>query len=125
MNFGETTVLNSGIGETTVLSAAAAPQKNEPYLVRMKNGERIPLNKPVFRIGKERSYVDYFIGDNTAISRSHASVINRDGEFFVVDTNSTNHTYVNGNMIPSNVETKVTHGTMIRLANEDFEIKFI
>lgn len=122
MNFGETTVLGGGsIGETTVLGAN--PQANQtitPFLVRAKNNERILLNKPVFRIGKERSYVDYFIGDNTAISRSHANIITRDGEYFVVDTNSTNHTYVNGVLIQSNVETKIEHSARIRLANEDF-----
>ena len=75
------------------------------------------------RIGKERSYVDYFIGDNTAISRSHANIITRDGVYFIVDTNSTNHTFVNGTMIQSNVETTITHGDTIRLANEDFEFK--
>jgi pSer/pThr/pTyr-binding forkhead associated (FHA) protein len=124
MNFGETTVLGGGaIGETTVLGGAAAETQVKPYLVRTKNNERIQLNKPVFRIGKEKSYVDYFIGDNTAISRSHANIISRDGEYFVVDTNSTNHTYVNGGMIQSNVETKLSHGSKIRLANEDFEFK--
>lgn len=124
INFGETTVLGGGqIGETTVLGATTDPARIDPYLIRIKNNERIPLNKPVFRIGKERSYVDYFIGDNTAISRSHASIINKNGEFFVVDTNSTNHTYVNGGMIQSNVETKLSHGTKIRLANEDFEFR--
>lgn len=122
MNFGETTVLGvgGGIGETTVLGASPAVQ-NRPHLIRTKNNEKIDLNKPVFRIGKERSYVDYFIGDNSAISRSHANIISRDGEYFVVDTNSTNHTYVNGQMIQSNVETKIAHGAKIKLANEDFE----
>lgn len=123
INFGETTVLGSPMGETTVLGVAAAPVAAKPHLIRAKNNEKIPLNKPVFRIGKERSYVDYFIGDNTAISRSHANIINRNGEFFVVDTNSTNHTYVNGTMIQSNVETPLGHGTKIRLANEEFEFK--
>lgn len=122
MNFGETTVLGGGggIGETTVLGATPATQV-KPHLIRAKNNEIINLNKPVFRIGKEKSYVDYFIGDNSAISRSHANIISRDGEYFVVDTNSTNHTYVNGQMIQSNVETKIAHGTKIKLANEDFE----
>lgn len=122
MNFGETTVLGvgGGIGETTVLGVSAATQ-SRPHLIRSKNNEKIDLNKPVFRIGKEKSYVDYFIGDNSAISRSHANIISRDGEYFVVDTNSTNHTYVNGQMIQSNVETKIAHGTKIKLANEDFE----
>lgn len=121
-NFGETTVLGVGseAGETTVLGASQA-QIIKPYLLRIKNNERIELNKPVFRIGKERSYVDYFVSDNTAVSRSHANIINKDNEFYIVDTNSTNHTYVNGSMIQGNVETKIEHGTKIRLANEDFE----
>lgn len=124
-NFGETTVLGSSvIGETTVLTAAQNPNKMiAPHLIRKKNNEKISLNKPVFRIGKERSYVDYFIGDNTAISRSHANFITREGEYFVVDTNSTNHTFVNGTMIQSNVETAIAHGDTIRLANEDFEFR--
>lgn len=124
-NFGETTVLAGGtIGETTVLTAANNPaQLVVPHLIRKKNNENISLNKPVFRVGKERSYVDYFIGDNTAISRSHANFITRDGKYFVVDTNSTNHTFVNGVMIQSNVETEISQGDMIRLANEEFEFK--
>lgn len=124
MNFGETTVLSNGpIGETTVLGATSMVTEVKPYLVRLKNNEKILLDKPVFRIGKEKSYVDYFIGDNTAISRSHANIISKEGEYFVVDTNSTNHTYLNGAMLSSNVETKISHGAKIKLANEEFEFK--
>lgn len=123
LHFGETTVLSQKAGETTVLGVSAEPQKAEPYLLRERNHEKIPLSKPVFRIGKERSYVDYFIGDNTAVSRSHANIVNRDGVFFVVDTNSTNHTYVDGRMIQSNVETRLEDGAKIRLANEEFEFR--
>lgn len=124
INFGETTVLGNGGsgGETTVLSGGAQ-QVAVPHLIRKKNNEKIILNKPVFRIGKERSYVDYFIGDNTAISRSHANIISRDEQYFVVDTNSTNHTYINGGMIQSSVETRLSHGDKIKLANEEFEFK--
>lgn len=124
-NFGETTVLGGGvIGETTVLTAAQNPNKMiAPHLIRKKNNEKISLNKPIFRIGKERSYVDYFIGDNTAISRSHANIITREGTYLIVDTNSTNHTFVNGTMINSNEEVQINHGDTIRLANEDFDFK--
>lgn len=123
-NFGETTVLSDGpkAGETTVLGASAMVEQ-KPHLIRAKTNERINLDKPVFRIGKEKSYVDYFVSDNTAISRSHANIISRNGEYFVVDTNSTNHTYVNGNMIQSSVETKIAHGAKIKFANENFEFK--
>lgn len=125
INFGETTILTSAkYGETTVLGAVQNDTTQpHPYLVRQKNNEKIMINKPVFRIGKEKSYVDYFIGDNSAISRSHANIVSRDGSYFVVDTNSTNHTYVNGSMIGSNVEVPIDHGMIIGFANESFEFK--
>lgn len=120
-NFGETVVLNqAGNGETTVLSSGMMIY---PFLLRRRNQEKIMLDKPVFRIGKERSYVDYFIADNTAVSRSHANIITKDGKYYIVDTNSTNHTFINGQMIPSNVETELTNGASIRLANEEFEFR--
>lgn len=122
VNFGETTVLGSGlIGETTVLGVDMNAMAPMPYIIRSKNHEKISINKPIFRIGKERSYVDYFVNDNTAISRSHANIITREGRYFIVDTNSTNHTFIDGRMIPSNSECEIGHGTKIRLANEDFE----
>lgn len=125
MSFGETTVLGGGTaGETTVLSAIQDPaQAAMPYLIRVKTNEKINISKPVFRLGKERSFVDYFIPDNATISRSHANILIKEGAYYIVDTNSTNHTYVNGAMIQSSVETAITHGDKIRLANEEFEFK--
>lgn len=119
-SFNETTVLSPSMisGETTVLSADTG--RPDPALTRVKTGEKISINKPVFRIGKEKSYVDYFIGDNTAISRSHANIHTDNGEYFIEDTNSTNHTYVNGKLISSNVKVKLVSGDKVRLANEDF-----
>ena len=126
-NFGDTTVLNNGTnnGGTTVLDPSmlqnVAPQG--PYLHRLKNNEKIYITKPEFKIGKERSFVDYFVADNTAVSRSHATIITENGSYFIMDTNSTNHTYINGGMIQSNVKTRLEHDTKIRLANEEFEFK--
>lgn len=119
-SFNETTVLTPAMmgGETTVLSVN--PTLPNPTLTRAKTGEKISINKPVFRIGKEKSYVDYFIADNTAISRSHANIHTENGEYFIEDTNSTNHTYINGKLINSNVKTKLVSGDKVRLANEDF-----
>lgn len=124
-NFGDTTVLiSSTTGETSVLSGADV-RRQQPYLFRIRNNERIVLNKPVFRIGKERSYVDYFVSDNAAVSRSHANVVEHEGNYYVVDTNSTNHTYVNGKMIQSNSEVLLSHGDRLRLANEEFEFRMM
>ena len=123
-NFGETTVLGvSTAGETTVLSVSDLKKTNIPFMIRIKSGEKINIDKPVFRIGKEKSYVDYFIADNTAVSRSHADIITKDDEYFLLDNNSTNHTYIDNVMVQSNVETKIAHGSKMKFANEEFEFK--
>lgn len=123
MNFGETTNLDMLMrGGTTVLnSSMRPPDMVSPHLIRIKTNENIMIDKPVFRIGKEKSYVDYFVSDNTAVSRSHANIVSRESKYYVMDTNSTNHTYLNGKMIQSNVEVELAHGDKIRLGNEDFE----
>lgn len=128
-NFGDTTVLgvSAGIGETTVLNAGDAMASTEPrpYLIRTKYNEKILIDKPVFKIGKEKSYVDYFVSDNTAISRSHANIIEKGKDYFIIDTNSTNHTFVNGSMIQSNMEMPIKPGDKIKLANEEFEFRIL
>lgn len=119
-----TTVLIQNPGETTVLQGNMQPAPT-PYLIRYKNNERILISGPVFKIGKERSQVNYFIGDNTAISRIHAKIVVNNGSYFVVDANSTNHTFVNGTMIQPNNEIAIVNGDIIKLANEDFEFKLL
>ena len=125
-NFGDTTILNAGgggVGETTVLSNQMA--KVQPYLIRKKNNVRIPITKENFRIGRERNYVDYFIEDNSHIGRNHAEIITRNEKYYIVDKNSRNHTYVDGEQITSEIEVPIGNGTVIRLADEEFEFKFI
>ncbi len=122
---GETTVLNGRIGETTVLMQPIyqGPKTPPPHLLRSKNNEKIYIDKSVFRIGAEKNAVDYCITDNIVVSRTHASVISRDSRYYIVDMNSTNHTYVDGKMIPSNSEVELIHGTKVTFANEDYTFK--
>ena len=108
--------------DTTVVEAGQVTNAHA-YLVRLKTGERAPITKSFFRIGKEKSYVDYCISDNSAISRAHAYIVNKDGEYFLADTHSTNHTYINGGMISPDVETPLFHGAKVHFANEEFEFK--
>ena len=123
-NFGETTVLNAMnqfSGETTVLGVGSGQVLPRACLIRKKNQEKKYIDKDTFRIGKENSFVDYFIGDNTAISRSHANIINKGSDYYIVDMNSKNHTYINGRIIPSNIEETIESGMIIKLADEEFE----
>ena len=91
-----------------------------PSLFRVITEETISINKPVFRIGKERSYVDYFVTNNNAVSRSHADIITRGNRYFVLDLNSKNHTYINEQMIPVQCETEIHNGDRLKLGNEEF-----
>lgn len=109
---------------TTVLNKDMLSANCTPKLYRYKTNELIEINKVPFRVGKEASFVDYCISDNTAVSRSHANIVKRGNDYFIVDTNSTNHTYVNGAMIQSNVEIKLEENTRIKFANEEFEFRF-
>ena len=115
---GETTVLNSGAGETTVLGGQPSA-----ILRRVKTGETISVNKQTFTIGKERRRVDYCISDNTSISRAHAQIICKGGEYYVVDQGSTNFTFVNGNKIPAHQEVKLNSGDKVKLSDEEFEFR--
>lgn len=92
-----------------------------PYLIRKSNYDRIDINKPVFRLGKEKSYVDYFVMSNNAVSRIHADIITENNQYFIKDNNSTNHTFVNGTMIPVNQNVEIFDGDALMLANEPFE----
>ncbi len=115
-----TTVLGIEPGGTTVLGSEELYEDSYPYLVREKNGEKISINKPTFRIGKEKKYCDYFVADNSAVSRSHADIVTRVKRYYIIDLNSTNKTYVDGRAIPIEQELEIFSGTKIRLANEDF-----
>lgn len=95
-----------------------------PTLLRVLTGETISINKPVFRIGKERSYVDFFVSNNNAVSRSHADIITRGNSYFVIDLNSKNHTYINEQLLPIQTETEIHSGDHLRLGNEEFIFSF-
>ena len=104
--------------ETTLLENDE--QVHFPSLFRVLTEENISINKPVFRLGKEKSYADYFVSNNNVVSRSHADIITRGQRVFVIDLNSKNKTYINDLPIPVQQETEIFNGDRLRLANEEF-----
>ena len=96
-------------------------QQDRAFLRRVKTGEQIHINKPIFRLGRERSYVDYYISDNTTVSRSHAQIQWKNGHYVILDTNSVNHTYVNDQRLQPMQDWILRSGDTIRLGNESFE----
>lgn len=114
-----TALLNDDGDEGTAL-LDESPKVHYPVLYRVLTQETIVINKPVFRLGKERSYVDYFVSNNNAVSRSHADIITRGNKYFIIDLNSKNRTYINDQVIAVQCELELRDCDRVKLANEEF-----
>lgn len=94
--------------------------QKKSFLLRVSNNEKIILKGNKFRIGTEKKSVDYCIKDNCAVSRMHAEIVHKNDSYFIIDNNSTNHTFINEQEIKSKREMKLQNKSRIRLADEEF-----
>ena len=101
----------------------AGSGKRTASITRRKNGQSMIINKEVFHMGKESSFADFFIGDNRTISAAHADIICDNGEYFIRDMNSLNHTFVNDAMVMAGEMKPLASGDVIRLSDEEFDFK--
>lgn len=115
-------ILSQTIGAAGILKGAAVPKAN-PYLIRVNTDERIMITKQNFKIGKASMGVDYTVKGNSAVSRVHAIITNKDGIYYVKDNKSTNHTFVNGKAIEDGENELLTHDSKIVLGDEEFIFK--
>lgn len=84
----------TGLLEAEEQGGVSVPQRQHyASLYRTSAGEAIEINKPVFRIGKDKNSVDYFVDNTIVVSRNHADIITRGTRHFIIDQNSKNHTY--------------------------------
>ena len=119
----ETTALkNNRSPETTALKS---PVTVRAFLVRCKSRENIEIRKPIFFIGRDNPEQDYCINDNMAVGHKHAQIIRRGTSFVLMDLNSKNHTFINGNEIVPRTENKLNNGDKVTFADEDFEFRVI
>lgn len=89
-------------------------------LTRQESGERYVLELPA-TLGRGTK-ASVRIAGNPFIGRVHASVFERDGELYVNDEGSANHTFVNGTMLTKGNPVKLAEGDTLRLAKEDFAV---
>lgn len=100
--------------------ALLVSDSNVPFMIRNSTGEKISINKKIFKVGKDKRYADYVISDNAAISRAHAQISLKNGRLYITDEDSLNHTYVNGNIVNSQVESEIVNGDVIAFADEEY-----
>jgi len=91
---------------------------NAPFLQNLsKPSERIIIDKNSILIGRLQGSADYVI-ENKAVGKIHAEIIKKGEEFYIIDLNSVNGTFVNGERIVCNTETLIKNGDKIAIANE-------
>lgn len=95
--------------------------KPAAYLVRKKTGEKVLINRNIFKLGKDEQYVDYCIKGNPTVSRNHADIVRKQDGFYVVDKGSLNHTFLNGKLIEPKKAQKLKKGDLVQIADEVFE----
>ncbi len=92
-----------------------------PYFVRRSTGEKIVIDKDIFKLGKDAACVDYVVDNNPTISRNHADIERKEDGFYARDKGSLNHTFVDGKKIEPKEAVKLTSGSLLQLSDEVFE----
>ncbi len=118
-NIGETTVLGGNAGETTVLSQSV----NGGTLVRVSNNKSVLINSADFSVGRDQSSVNYWVDNNSNISRVHARFLVREDKTYIVDNKAANGTFVNGIKLRAGQEVELKNGDTILLGDEKFQFK--
>jgi len=83
------------------------------------NKEEVKINKEEFVIGRMQGSVDYYI-PNKAVGKFHAKFIIKDGNFYLIDLESKNGTYINNTKLNPNEMYEVKDGFKITFANSSY-----
>ena len=97
-------------------------KEDMPYFYRIGTGEKILMNRMNFMFGKSRAAADYVV-DNKAVSRRHASILFREGDYYLEDLGSTNGTFLNDSETPVGTDQKIQlhPGDRLTFADEPFQ----
>lgn len=102
------------------------PTHGQPVLelTSMENGTVFLINKEEYVIGRGGSVkVDGCIDFNTYVGRIHCKIVFEDHEYGIVDLNSMNGTFLNGNKLSPDKLYRVLDGDVIRMANSNFRVR--
>lgn len=79
------------------------------------NGRTLTIDKSPFVMGRKDKDINFDNDDN--VSRRHAEITWVNGAYFLTDTGSTHHTYLNDRELPPNVPQALASGATIRLGS--------
>ena len=75
------------------------------------------IDKTAFIIGSAQSSVDLMLS-SIMVSRTHCKIVCKEDRFFLSDLNSTNHTFLNGKIVPPYEEIPLQFGNEITVGDQ-------
>ncbi len=97
---------------------AAAPSSGGAVLYAMFEGQRVPVAKDEFFIGRSNKNCDLIVKDPN-VSRQHARIVRHGGQFWMLDMGSTNGIEFQGGRVDRHV---ISEGDVFKIC--DHEISF-
>lgn len=121
--YGETTLLVNQ--EEEMLSQIVTEEKKGPYILASFHKDKYPeitiLSNII--IGRMRAGCNYILKEKD-VSRMHAKICYKPtGELYVMDMNSRNGTFLNGERIAAGEEIPLTEGDALSFANCEFYLR--
>ena len=118
-----------GKPETTVLGGAPGGAHLSkpiriPRVVRESTNESAYVDRPRFVIGSKPGSVDFLIRGTTYISRTHAAILSKGSDYYLVDLGSKNGVTYQGRRLAPNEERLISVGDSFVLANESFRLQW-
>lgn len=102
------------LDDATVMLEGEQLGEKSPYL--LYQNQRISIYKTPFVLGKLQA--DYHL-EKSFISRIHATILEQDGQYYIRDENSKNHTYLNGIQLAPYTPYLLEDGSRIKLGLEE------
>jgi hypothetical protein len=93
-------------------------EEEESFPVLEFKEKSIIVNKRSFLIGRAKQLVDYAIPEALSLGRVHAEVIKEKDSYYIIDINTKNGTFVNGERIESQKKYPIVKGDCIHIAKE-------
>lgn len=117
-----------GTGQSEVLVDKTLPLVDTKLILLYCGKEgtvQFEIEGEEFLIGKNPKAVDGVLQVSKVVSRIHCKIMKKNRKFFVQDMNSVNHTFVNGEYIPSYEVMELLDGDVLTLADVDLRVRLI
>lgn len=113
----------NNLAETEILSTSKDEEKKYAVITYKQddNEKEFTMTDNIICIGRDPDTCDILIADDRFIGREHALVYYKNNKIYIVDINSKNGTYINGERLLG--QKQISGNTKVKLGKTELEIK--